>query len=65
MNWDQIQGRWKQMQGDARRQWGQITDDELEEVQGDRNKLEGIIQERYGRSKEEARRELDDWAARH
>ena len=65
MNWDQIQGKWKQMQGDARRQWGQITDDELEQVQGDRDKLEGIIQERYGKSKEEARREVDEWAARH
>ena len=64
MNWDQIQGKWKQYQGDARRQWGQLTDDEVEEVQGDRDKLEGLIQERYGRNKEEARREVDDWVAR-
>ena len=63
MNWDQIQGKWKQYQGDARRQWGQLTDDDLEEVQGDRDKLEGLIQERYGRNKEEARREVDDWVA--
>ena len=42
---------------------GQLTDDEIEEVQGDRDKLEGLIQERNGRSKDAARREVDDWAA--
>lgn len=65
MNWDQIEGNWKQFKGEAQRQWGKLTDDELDEVEGNRNKLVGKIQERYGKSKDEAERELDAWAARH
>jgi uncharacterized protein YjbJ (UPF0337 family) len=61
MNWDQIKGQWKQMQGDAKRQWGKLTDDDLTRIEGDRDKLVGIVQERYGRSKEEAEREVDGW----
>lgn len=61
MNWDEVKGRWKQMQGDAKRQWGKLTDDDLTRAEGDRDKLVGIIQERYGKTKEEAERELDEW----
>ncbi len=64
MNWDQIQGNWKQMKGSAREQWGQLTDDDVEMAAGDRDKLEGRIQERYGKSKEDARREVDEWIGR-
>lgn len=65
MNWDQIEGNWKQFKGEAQRQWGKLTDDELDQVDGNRDKLAGKIQERYGKSKDEAERELDAWAARH
>lgn len=65
MNWEQIEGNWKQFKGEALRQWGKLTDDELDAIQGNRDKLVGKIQERYGKSKEEAERELDAWAQRH
>ncbi|MAM63708.1 CsbD family protein [Maritimibacter sp. UBA3975] len=63
MNWDQVQGKWKQVKGDAQTKWGELTNDDLDQVDGDREKLEGLIQEKYGRSKEEAQREVDDWLA--
>lgn len=61
MNWDQIEGRWKQFQGSARAQWGKLTDDEVDQVAGNRLKLEGKIQEKYGVTKEEAEKQVDDW----
>ncbi|MDW4499908.1 CsbD family protein [Sulfitobacter sp. D35] len=64
MNWDQIQGKWKQLKGDAQNEWGKLTDDDLDRAEGDREKLEGIIQERYGDSKEEAHRRVDEWMSR-
>jgi uncharacterized protein YjbJ (UPF0337 family) len=63
MNWDQIQGQWKQMKGKARERWGQLTDDDIEEAGGDRDRLEGKLQERYGHTKEQARSEVDKWMA--
>lgn len=59
MNWDQITGKWKEMSGNIKSQWGELTDDELTEVQGDREALEGKIQAKYGKSKEEAKEEVD------
>ncbi len=64
MNWDQIQGKWTQLQGSARVEWAKLTDQELEQVQGERDKLVGLIQEKYGRSKEEAEEEVDQWSRR-
>jgi uncharacterized protein YjbJ (UPF0337 family) len=61
MNWDQLQGMWKQVTGDVKRHWGKLTDDDLQMVEGDRQRLVGKIQERYGVSKEEADRQVDDW----
>lgn len=61
MNWDQIQGKWKQLKGEAQSQWGELTDDELDQAAGDREKLEGILQEKYGKSKSEVRDEVDKW----
>lgn len=61
MNWDQIQGKWKQVKGQAQTQWGELTDDDLDQVDGNRERLEGLIQERYGKTKEEAKREVDAW----
>ncbi len=62
MNWDQISGNWEQMKGSVRSAWGKLTDDEVEQVKGDRQKLAGKIQERYGIAREEAERRIDDWA---
>ena len=64
MNWEQIQGKWNQLQGSARVEWAKLTDQELEQVQGERDKLVGLIQEKYGRSKEEAEEEVDQWSRR-
>lgn len=64
MNWDQIEGKWEQFKGNAREQWGKLTDDELAEARGNREQLSGLVQERYGKTKEEAEREIDEWQAR-
>ena len=64
MNWDQIAGNWKQVQGSIRHQWGKLTDDDLERAKGHRDTLRGIIQERYGIAKDEADRQLRDWEER-
>lgn len=61
MNWDQIAGKWKEFKGEAKAKWGALTDDELEQIDGDREKLEGRLQSKYGKTKEEIRKEVDDW----
>lgn len=60
--WDQIAGGWKQVRGEVRKQWGKLTDDDLEVIKGQREKLAGKIQERYGMAKEDANRQIDEWA---
>jgi uncharacterized protein YjbJ (UPF0337 family) len=64
MNWDRIKGQWKEVRGEAKRQWGKLTDDDLTRIEGDRDKLVGAVQEQYGRSKDQAEREVDEWQAR-
>jgi uncharacterized protein YjbJ (UPF0337 family) len=64
MNWDQIQGSWKQFKGKLQQQWGSLTDDDLDRIEGRQEELAGLIQERYGKTREEAQREIDEWAAR-
>ncbi len=64
MNWDMIQGNWKQVKGRAQSEWGKLTDDDLDVVNGERQELVGKIQERYGVAKEEAERQVDDFAGR-
>ncbi|SEK20526.1 CsbD family protein [Pacificibacter marinus] len=61
MNWDQIKGEWKTVKGKARSKWGELTDDELDQVAGDREQLEGLIQKRYGKTKEAAKKDVDAW----
>jgi uncharacterized protein YjbJ (UPF0337 family) len=61
MNWDRIQGNWKQAVGHAREQWGKLTDDDLDVVAGRRDQLAGMIQQRYGVAKDEAERQLAEW----
>ena len=61
MNWDKIEGNWKQATGKAKEQWGKLTDDDLTVVAGRRDQLSGKIQERYGVAKDEAERQLAAW----
>jgi uncharacterized protein YjbJ (UPF0337 family) len=61
MNWDQIEGKWKQMKGAARQKWAKLTDDDLEFIAGNRDQFTGRLQERYGIAKEEAEKQLDEW----
>ena len=62
MNWDRVEGNWKQMKGKAREQWGKLTDSDWEQVAGKRDQLVGRIQERYGIAREQAQKEVDDFA---
>ncbi|MCL7465180.1 CsbD family protein [Phaeovulum sp. NW3] len=61
MNWDRIEGNWKQIKGKAIAKWGALTDDELDQIKGRREELVGLVQERYGRAKDEVEREVDEW----
>jgi uncharacterized protein YjbJ (UPF0337 family) len=61
MNWDQMEGKWKQMKGDVRTKWGKLTDQDLEQIAGQRDKLLGKIQERYGIAREAAEKQADEW----
>lgn len=63
MNRDVFQGQWKQLKGEITRQWGKLTDDEVDEINGNVEKFTGLLQERYGYSREKAERDLDDWLA--
>jgi uncharacterized protein YjbJ (UPF0337 family) len=62
MNWDRIEGNWKQMTGKAREKWGKLTDSDFETIAGKKDQLAGRIQERYGIAKDEAERQADEWA---
>jgi uncharacterized protein YjbJ (UPF0337 family) len=64
MNWDTIKGNWKQMTGSLKAQWGDLTDDDLQQIDGEREKLAGLIQERYGMAKDEAESEIDAFIAK-
>ena len=64
MNWDQIEGKWEQYKGSAREHWGKLTDDEVQRARGNREQLVGLIQERYGKAREEAEREVSEWQNR-
>lgn len=59
MNRDILEGQWKQIKGKVKQQWGRLTDDELDQMTGSYEELAGVIQERYGYSREEAINELD------
>ena len=61
LNWDRIEGAWKQFGGKVREQWGRLTDDDVDVIEGRRDKLVGKIQERYGITRDEADREIREW----
>jgi len=62
MNWDQVEGKWKQASGTVKEKWGKLTDDDLQRISGKRDQLVGRIQERYGVAKEEAERQVDEFS---
>jgi uncharacterized protein YjbJ (UPF0337 family) len=61
MNWDRVEGNWKQLKGKVIEQWGKLTDDDLDVISGKREQLAGRIQERYGVSRDEAEKQVDQW----
>jgi len=61
MNRDTLKGQWTQLKGQVRKQWGKLTDDEIDQIKGDSEILIGKLQERYGYSREQAQREIDRW----
>ena len=63
MNWDQMQGKWRQATGVAKQKWGKLTDDDLTFIDGSKDKFVGRLQERYGLSKEQAQNQLDEWVS--
>ena len=62
MNWDRIEGNWKQFKGKAQAKWGELTNDDLDVVKGRKEQLVGRLQERKGIARDQAEREVDDWA---
>lgn len=61
MNWDEIKGNWRQQKGRLKEKWGELTDDDLDRIEGKRDQLLGILQKNYGRTKEAAEREISEF----
>src|SRR5690606_27725570 len=61
MNWNQIQGNWKQFKGRVKEKWGELTDDEIEQIQGRRDQLVGKIEQHYGVARDEAESQVRQW----
>lgn len=64
MNWDRIEGEWKQMTSTVKSKWAKLTDDDLSDVSAKKDKLVGKIQERYGILRDEAEKQVDEWLAK-
>ena len=65
MNTDIIKGQWTQLKGEAQKKWGQLTNDQLDEINGDRKVLIGKVQESYGIARDEAEKQVSDWEKLH
>lgn len=63
MNWDRIEGNWKQFSGAAQEKWGKLTNDDLDVAAGKRDQLVGKVQERYGIARDEAEKQVDEFAS--
>jgi uncharacterized protein YjbJ (UPF0337 family) len=64
MNWDRVEGNWKEIKGKAQQQWGKLTDDDLDVIEGHREELEGRLQKHYGYAKDKVKTEVDSWLGR-
>ena len=62
MDWDRLEGDWKQLRGKAKEKWGDLTDDDMAKIDGKKDQLVGTLQEKYGHTKEAAGQAADDWA---
>jgi uncharacterized protein YjbJ (UPF0337 family) len=65
MNTDILHGRWEQLKGQARIKWGKLTNDDVDQIQGQRQALVGKLQERYGLARDRAEREVNEWLETH
>ena len=63
MDWNRVEGNWKQFKGAAKEKWGKLTDDDLNVIEGRREQLEGKLQQRYGFAKDQIHKDVDDWFA--
>ena len=61
MDWNRVEGNWKQMKGKVKEKWAKLSDDDLALIKGKREQLEGKIQERYGLARDQVRKDVDDW----
>ena len=61
MDWNRVEGNWKQIKAQIKEKWGKLTDDDLNVINGKRDQLEGKIQERYGYEKDQTKKDIDDW----
>ncbi len=64
MNFDQIEGKWENLKGQLKEQWGKLTDDDFLQIKGQQDQLAGKIQERYGYTREKAEEAIKEWKAR-
>lgn len=65
MNKDIIKGKWNQIKGEAKSQWGKLTDDELDQIDGNYDKMVGKLQEKYGYQKEQAEKEAERFFSKY
>tara|TARA_R110002072_G_scaffold155153_8_gene305518 strand:- start:2701 stop:2901 length:201 start_codon:yes stop_codon:yes gene_type:complete len=65
MNSDIAEGKWKQLKGNIQQKWGQLTDDDIDRINGNRQKFIGVMQEKYGVGKQQAEKEFDDFTAQN
>ncbi|GGA58063.1 UPF0337 protein [Nitratireductor aestuarii] len=64
MNWNQVEGNWEEFKGKVQKQWGKLTNDDLDVIKGNRKELSGKLQKHYGKAQEDVEREIDDWSSR-
>lgn len=65
MNEDIVKGKWKELKGNVRQQWGKLTNDDVDRLKGTQEELIGLLQQRYGYEQEQAKKEINDWAKRY
>jgi uncharacterized protein YjbJ (UPF0337 family) len=61
MDWNRVEGNWKEVKGKVKEKWGKLTDDDLTAINGQRDQLEGRLQQRYGYAKDKAKEDVDTW----